>query len=54
MAALFSVKSDGTIWNGHHRIAELQRRIGEGTISPNVQIRIEQYNPKLPSSGFWY
>jgi hypothetical protein len=44
---------DGRIMNGHHRIAELQRRIQNGDISADVRVRIDEYRPDLPVSGFW-
>lgn len=39
--------------NGHHRIAELQRWIQNGDISADVRVRIDEYTPGMPVSGFW-
>lgn len=47
------VTRDGRIMNGHHRIAELQRRVQNGEISPDARVRIDEYVPDLPTSGFW-
>jgi hypothetical protein len=47
------VKPNGTIMNGNHRLAELNRRIRDGSISKDVPVQLRQYDPKLPSSGFW-
>ncbi|MGK5556708.1 hypothetical protein ACSNOI_34380 [Actinomadura kijaniata] len=47
------VKDGKTIMNGHHRIAELLRRVREGRIPANTRVRIEPYRPDLPQSGFW-
>jgi hypothetical protein len=47
------VKPDGRIMQGHHRIAELNRRVKEGLISPDARVRIDEYRPHKPVSGFW-
>jgi hypothetical protein len=49
------VTRDGTIMNGHHRIAELQRRMNDpnSTITPGVRVRIDEYQRQMPSDGFW-
>lgn len=38
------VSRDGRILGGHHRLDELQRRINDGRIDPNTQIRIDVYD----------
>lgn len=47
------VTRDGRIMNGNHRIAELQRWIQNGDISADVRVRIDEYTPGMPVSGFW-
>lgn len=49
------VTRDGTIMNGHHRIAELQRRMNDpgSTITPETPVRIDGYSRQIPSGGFW-
>lgn len=47
------VTRDGRIMNGHHRIVELQRWIQNGDISADVRVRIDEYTPDMPVSGFW-
>ncbi|MER6254462.1 ricin-type beta-trefoil lectin domain protein [Streptomyces sp. NPDC001584] len=40
------VSRDGTILGGHHRKDELQRRIQDGRIDPDTEIRIDVYDPE--------
>ncbi|MFI1066991.1 ricin-type beta-trefoil lectin domain protein [Streptomyces spororaveus] len=40
------VSRDGMIMGGHHRKDELQRRIQDGRIDPNTEIRIDVYDPE--------
>jgi hypothetical protein len=46
------VKPDGTIMNGHHRIAEMTRRVNEGLIPRGTTVRIDTYQPGMPTSGY--
>jgi len=40
------VSRDGKILGGHHRKDELQRRIQDGRIDPDTEIRIDVYDPE--------
>ncbi|MFT2019966.1 hypothetical protein ACMA1D_29640 [Streptomyces sp. 796.1] len=40
------VSRDGTILGGHHRKDEIQRRIQDGRIDPDTEIRIDVYDPE--------
>ena len=37
------VSRDGAILGGHHRWDEVQRRVNDGRLDPNTEIRIQIY-----------